>query len=123
MLCLGRQAEFRLSIARPSATSRRYVSVGKPERRDLPPDSWEGQTASHRAKSPRHAMHYPFLETLPARGLTRRLVPERRLARARPLARVRRSDCAGAKLLSTRRARVSPDHSFRGGGHDACPLL
>src|SRR3982074_81645 len=110
-------------IAGGPSTSRRYVSAGKPERRDLPPGSREGQTASHRAKSPRHATHCPARETPPARNLARRPIQERKLAQARPPARARRSDWACAKPLSKRLWTISPDHSFRAGAHGACPLL
>src|SRR6266404_3383284 len=109
------------AVRQPHTTSRRYVSAGKPERRDPRPGSSEGQTASHRAKSPRHATHYPVLETLPARDLARRPIQARKLARARPPFEARRNDCAGAKPLSIHRAirreKVSPDRSSRAGAH------
>src|ERR1700674_450745 len=104
-------------------TSRRYVSAGTPERRDPPPGSWEGQTASHRAKSPRHVTHSPVPETLPARDLARRPIQARKLARARPPVRARRSDCAAAKPPSKRLWTISLDRSFHGGANDACLLL
>src|SRR6202049_3773598 len=75
---------FAACCAASPTTSRHYASAETPEHQDPPPDSWEGQTASHRAKSPRHATHYPVLETLPARDLARRPALARTLARARP---------------------------------------
>src|ERR1700719_2198324 len=97
---------FAACCAASHTTSRHYASAETPEHQDPPPDSWEGQTASHRAKSPRHVTHYPVLETPQARDLTRRPLPARRLARARPPVRPRRSDRAGAKPLSIRRAKA-----------------
>src|SRR6266404_165542 len=111
------------AVRQPHTTSRRYVSAGKPERRDPRPGSSEGQTASHRAKSPRHATHYPVLETLPARDLARRPIQARKLARARPPFEARRNDCAAAKPLSIPPAKVSLDRSSRAGAPDACILL
>src|ERR1700730_7977160 len=97
---------FAARCAASSTTSHHYASAETPEHQDPPPDSWDGQTAWHRAKSPRHATHYPVLETPRARDLTRRPLPARRLARTRPPVRARRSDCAGAKPLSIRRAKA-----------------
>src|SRR6266404_2651090 len=93
------------AVRQPRTTSRHCVSAETPEHRDLPPDSSEGRTASHQAKSPRHATHYPAPETLPARDLARRPIQARKLARARPPFQARRSDCAAAKPLSIHRAK------------------
>src|SRR3981081_525104 len=89
-------------IAGGPCTSRPCLSAGKPERRDLPPGSWEGQTASHRAKSPRHATHCPARETPPARNLARRPIQERKLAQARPPVDASLRECAGAHARSER---------------------
>src|SRR5260370_12369949 len=71
---------------RSSPTSHRCVSSGTLECRYPPPGSWEGPTASHRAKSHRRATRYPspVPERLPARDLARRPIPVQKLDRARP---------------------------------------
>src|SRR5260370_22485672 len=62
---------FAACCAASHTTSRHYASAETPEHQNPPPDSWERQTASHRAQSPRPATHCPVLDTPRTHDLTR----------------------------------------------------